>query len=198
MNYTDELFGCEEKNGVSAEVSLDSLNGRIENLNGLDDVKQELRSLIGILNVQSLRCKMGIHSSECSLHYIFKGCTDEDGATVAKILADAFCYFGFAKQGKVTEVNSKDLYSEKVGESWRKTVDVISSSVGGVLLIKEPYLLSKLENGDEVLNAVIKEMEDHRGELYVILSGDGERMEDFLNANSIYYCRIPGTINFEY
>ena len=57
---------------------------------------------------------------------------------------------------------------------------------GSILFIDEAYSLvdSSCSSGDEVINKIIKEMENHRDDTIVIFAGYPKEMKEFLSKNS--------------
>lgn len=67
------------------------------------------------------------------------------------------------------------------------------------LFIDEAYALAKGHENDfgkEAIDVLVKAMEDHRGELVVILAGYEGEMNDLLNMNPGLESRIPFKLSF--
>ena len=97
------------------------------------------------------------------------------------------------------EVGRKDLIGEYVGHTAAKTKKVIERAIGGVLFIDDAYSLIQGSDGDygyECIATLIKEMEDYRDDLCVILAGYPEEMERLINANPSFKSRIQFFIDF--
>lgn len=80
-----------------------------------------------------------------------------------------------------------------------KVHDIVKSAIGGVLFIDEAYSLVSDGKGGfegEAIDTLIKEMEDHRHEICIILAGYTNEMNDLLNQNPGFKSRIQFTINF--
>lgn len=85
------------------------------------------------------------------------------------------------------------------GQTALKTQKVIDQAMGGVLFIDEAYSLlpnSDKDYGNEVIATLIKEMEDQRDNLCVILAGYPQEMEELLKSNSGFESRIAFKIDF--
>lgn len=84
-----------------------------------------------------------------------------------------------------------------VGQTAMKTQKVIQQALGGVLFIDEAYsLLSDDNYSRECISTLIKEIEDNRDNLCVILAGYSQEMEELLKSNSGFESRIAFKIDF--
>lgn len=101
------------------------------------------------------------------------------------------------------EAQRNDLIGKYVGQTAPKTKEVIDRANGGVLFIDEAYSISAYikdeggrDYGAECIATLIKEMEDKRDSLCVILAGYSKEMEHMLNVNPGFESRIQFKINF--
>lgn len=67
---------------------------------------------------------------------------------------------------------------------------------GGVLFMDEAYQLVKDPVGKQILDLLLKKMEDGIGKMCVIFAGYKEEMESFFEHNPGLSSRIPWTFNF--
>ncbi|CAJ1424792.1 unnamed protein product [Effrenium voratum] len=80
-----------------------------------------------------------------------------------------------------------------------KVQKVVKEALGGVLFIDEAYALvqgGRDNFGVEAVDTLIKEMEDNRAHLIVILAGYTKEMEDFFNSNPGFQSRVPFSFHF--
>ena len=78
-----------------------------------------------------------------------------------------------------------------------KTAEVVASAAGGVLFIDEAYSLAGDQYGNEAVDTLVKEMEDRRDDLVVIVAGYPAPMAVFIAANPGLASRFRTTIEFD-
>ena len=86
-----------------------------------------------------------------------------------------------------------------MGWTAQKVHDTVEKAIGGVLFIDEAYSLVADRRGgfeDEAIATLIKEMEDHRNEVCIILAGYTDEMKNLIQLNPGFESRIQFTINF--
>ena len=179
--------------------ALDAIRAEINELVGLAPVKEYVFGLADNLQVQQRRAAAGLKTASLSMHMIFTGNPGTGKTTIARLVAKYLKAIGALKGGQLVEVTRADLVGRYTGHTAPLTNSVIESALGGVLFIDEAYSLYRGEQdsfGLEVIDTLVKGMEDHRNELVVILAGYTREMEIFLTANSGLASRFPNKIEF--
>jgi hypothetical protein len=81
-----------------------------------------------------------------------------------------------------------------IGHTGPKTKEMITRSFGGILFIDEAYGLAQSDDGNdfghEVIDTLLKAMEDYRDQLVVIVAGYREPMNVFINSNPGFRSRF--------
>lgn len=190
-------FGRNINSTVEQEVSniLDELN----NLVGLSEVKTAVKEILDYMQLQNRRRELGFKNEDMSLNMIFTGNPGTGKTTIARLISRLFKESGILKRGQLVEVTREDLVGEYIGQTSAKTLDKVKEAYGGVLFIDEAYSLAQggdSDYGREAIATLIKEMEDNRDKLMVIMAGYTEEMDELLNLNTGLRSRIGFTIQF--
>ncbi|GAC40741.1 ATPase [Paenibacillus popilliae ATCC 14706] len=159
----------------------------LDDMIGLEKIKEFVFSMYAILQVRKLRKAEGLKVDEQVFHMIFKGNPGTGKTTVARIIAKMFKTMGLLGKGHLIEVERADLVGEYIGHTAQKTREVIKKAIGGVLFIDEAYSLARggeKDFGKECIDTLVKAMEDQKNDFVLILAGYPNEMDDLLDTNS--------------
>jgi probable Rubsico expression protein CbbX len=177
--------------------TLDALD---RELVGLSPVKTRVREIAALLLVDRLRRAVGLEAAPPSLHMSFTGNPGTGKTTVALRMAALLRSLGYVRKGHLVAVTRDDLVGQYIGHTAPKTKEVLKKAMGGVLFIDEAYYLYRPENerdyGQEAIEILLQAMENHRGDLVVILAGYQDRMERFFQSNPGLSSRIAHHLDF--
>ena len=182
--------------GNELEDALQELNDLI----GLESVKQEVLACINLLRINNMRKEKGLPELQTSNHMVFTGHPGTGKTTVARIMAKIYKSLGVVSKGQLVETDRAGLVAGYMGQTALKTAQVIKKAKGGVLFIDEAYSLSSEDGsndyGKEAIDTLVKGMEDYRDDLVVIVAGYVDEMKKFINMNPGLRSRFNKYINF--
>ena len=190
-----------EEAPVPEPPNLEEVLAELDSLCGLEQVKRDVKSLINLVKVRRLRQEAGLPVPPMSLHLVFMGNPGTGKTTVARLLAKIYHAIGVLSKGQLVEVDRSGLVAGFVGQTALKTQEVVQKAIGGVLFIDEAYALVNQENGNdfghEAIEVILKNMEDHRDDLIVIVAGYTNLMEKFIRSNPGLESRFNKYFYFE-
>lgn len=217
-NLIDEIIRRQsvriiEKNVEEADTNLiipEDIKGedKLKNF----DLEKELAGIIGLKSVKDFvraqyrmclaaekrrKADLKVDTTQ-SLNMIFAGNPGTGKTTIARVVADMFKSMGLLKKGQLVETDKAGLIAEYVGQTAKKTEEVFKSAIGGVLFIDEAYAITNGGSsfGQECIDTLVKLIEDHKGEIIVILAGYSKEMSDFMKSNSGLESRFSLRIDF--
>lgn len=196
---------CSDKNVVYSkdliESELDQFLIELNNLIGLENVKRDVLANINLLKINNLRKEKGLPELQTSRHMVFTGQPGTGKTTVARIMANIYKTLGVVSKGHLVETDRSGLVAGYVGQTALKTAQVIKKAKGGILFIDEAYSLtpddSRNDFGKEVVDTLVKGMEDYRDDLVVIVAGYTDEMTKFIDVNPGLRSRFNKFINFD-
>ena len=170
----------------------------LQEMAGLSDIKRIVDEVIDSARIQKLRSDMGMDSYKTSLHMVFTGNPGSAKTTVARLIAQIFLKEGVITSGKYIECGRADLVGKYVGWTAKIVRSKFREARGGILFIDEAYSLVDDANsfGDEAINTIVQEMENHRDDVIVIFAGYPEKMKAFLDKNEGLRSRIAFHLDF--
>ena len=172
----------------------------LDELIGLESVKEEVHTLANFAKIQQQRKAQGLKVPKMSFHLVFTGSPGTGKTTVARIVARIYKDLGILKSGHTVETDRSGLVAEYVGQTATKTNAVIDSALNGVLFIDEAYALvpenAGSDYGQEAISTLLKRMEDDRDKLVVIIAGYPNEMKRFIDSNPGLQSRFTRYINF--
>ena len=177
---------AEPKEELPPPEKMEDLLKELDSYIGLDVVKDEVRSLINMVQVYKLRREHDLPTTDMSLHMVFTGNPGTGKTMMARMMARIYRSLDILSRGQLVEVDRSGLVAGYVGQTAIKTQKVIEKAMGGVLFIDEAYALNgRSENdfGQEAIDTILKAMEDHRDDLVVIVAGYTDLMDRFIHSN---------------
>jgi SpoVK/Ycf46/Vps4 family AAA+-type ATPase len=187
--------------GYGDTPTVEGAVGELDELIGLEPVKQQVRVIVAQLLTARLRDQRGI-GSQPPTRFVFMGAPGTGKTTVARILGRLFAALGLLARPDMVKVQPADLAGEGVGATATKTDQLIDSARSGVLFIDaapSPHNTGCDEGdvlGAEAVRTLLKRAEDHRDPLVIILAGHPAGLNRLLRSDPGLASRFPTRIEF--
>ncbi len=187
---------------IDPDVSLDDVMKDLDGLVGLAEIKTKVKEYAEYLRFIQLRKDKGFKEPAMpQMHAVFTGNPGTGKTTVAKMLGRIYNKMGLLSKGHVHEVDRADLVGEYIGQTAPKVKEAIKKAKGGILFIDEAYALSRSKEdnkdfGREVIEILVKELSDGRGDIAIIFAGYPSEMETFLDSNAGLKSRLNLKFDF--
>lgn len=186
--------------GMKDERAIGTARKELEEMIGLSSAKKVIHKAIANYKLKKLCMDRGIQKERASLHMVFTGNPGTAKTTVARLFAEIMKDEKVLPTGTFVEVGRADLVGDHVGATAPMVKRKFKEAQGGVLFIDEAYsLCDGYENGfgDEAINTLVQEMENHRDDVIVIFAGYPAPMKQFLDRNPGMLSRIAFHVEFE-
>lgn len=169
------------------------------NMVGLSEAKKVLQQALDYYKVQKLLREKNLPADSPTMHMVFTGNPGTAKTSVARLFARIMEKNKLLSKGTLVEVGRSDLVGRYVGWTAPMIKEKFKKASGGILFIDEAYSLVDDRDGsygDEAINTIVQEMENHRDDVVVIFAGYPDKMELFLQKNPGMRSRIAFHISF--
>lgn len=196
-----DVFVSSDKKKLNLVVNDKDLQlamAELNELTGMDNIKQELNELVKLIRFYNEMGKDVVN--KFSLHSVFTGNPGTGKTTLARIIAKVYKALGLLERGHIIEVDREGLIAGYVGQTALKTQEKVDAAMGGILFIDEAYALAEgggqHDFGKEAIEVILKRMEDQRGKFGVIVAGYPDNMQRFIEMNPGLKSRFDKLFHF--
>lgn len=196
-----DVFVSSDKKKLNLVVNDKDLQlamAELNELTGMDNIKQELNELVKLIRFYNEMGKDVVN--KFSLHSVFTGNPGTGKTTLARIIAKVYKALGLLERGHIVEVDREGLIAGYVGQTALKTQEKVDAAMGGILFIDEAYALAEgggqHDFGKEAIEVILKRMEDQRGKFGVIVAGYPDNMQRFIEMNPGLKSRFDKLFHF--
>ncbi|MDA8886613.1 AAA family ATPase, partial [Bacteroidia bacterium] len=181
-------LNLKNKTALENKANVDKTLSELDDLIGLDSVKDRIKEYANYLEFISIRKDKGLsEDDQINLNCVFKGNPGTGKTTIARKLGKIYKQLGLLSKGHVHEVDRADLVAEFIGQTAPKTKAAIKKAAGGILFIDEAYSLARKDDdskdfGKEAIEILLKELSDGQ-DIAIIAAGYPMEIDTFLESN---------------
>lgn len=199
--------GAEELAGAAAAEKraalLDEATEELDRQIGMTGLKEQIRTFRARMRMAEKRREMGLKTTKSANHMVFVGPPGTGKTTVARIIAKVLCGLGIVGTKNVVEVSGRELLGQYVGHSEENLRQALARAKNGVLFLDEAYALVQDRTsgvdpfGQAIVDELVKQLEDQRDSLVVIIAGYENDIERLLASNDGLRSRFAHRFRFE-
>ncbi|MEV0402891.1 hypothetical protein [Actinoallomurus sp. NPDC050550] len=188
----------EDFSGVAEEIEpalrapgdVDGFLRSLDEMIGLDEVKQTVGDLVTEARLAAERAAQGLPSGNPSRHLVFLGRPGTGKRTVAGLIGGMYAALNILDSGQVVVCSARDFAG---ADAAAKVAAQVDRAVGGVLLIEDASLLDRTS---VAVTALLQNMEERRDKFLVICSSEPDEMDGFLLANPGFRAEFGAIVEF--
>ena len=175
---------------------------RLDEMIGLQSVKEKIHSLSRLTALASKRKELGLPINGVSLHACFVGNPGTGKTSIAEIMGQIYKELGLLSRGHVVRVERKNLVGRYYDSELRGIEQAIESAQGGVLFIDEAYNLYVPEDprdpGKRILETLLTALSDEtRRDWMLIFAGYPDEIDKMMEANPGIKSRVNEKFHFD-
>jgi SpoVK/Ycf46/Vps4 family AAA+-type ATPase len=173
---------------------------KLKKMVGLDKIKDEI---INFILYYLIYTKKNENNEPSHMKHIsIEGSPGCGKTKLAKIISKILIGLGILENNKIVYAKRTDLIGTHLGETGKKTQNIINKALGGVLFIDEAYSLGCDEKKDifskECIDIITQNLSDNKSKFVCIIAGYTEELESsFFSVNPGLVRRFPFRFKIE-
>ncbi len=182
-----------------ADIKTKAKGKAYEELNEMPGIESAKKIINRAVKCHKAQKVFKVDDNRLSMNMVFTGNPGTAKTTVARLLARILRENDCVRTGVFVETGRAELVGKYVGWTAKIIRKKYREATGGVLFIDEAYSLLDGRGGsfgDEAINTIVQEMENHREDVITIFAGYSDRMEEFLERNPGLKSRISFYVPF--
>lgn len=191
-----------DQHASEARKDLADAEATLKAMIGLDEVKQQVRSLKATTVARILRERKGHTSTAVTNHLLMMGPPGVGKTEVARVIARTFCGLGILPDREVLETSKEALAGQFVGSVETQTREFLASAIGKTVFFDEfgELLHGGYAGGDPIgqaiVAAIVPWMENNRDKAVFIAAGYPRGCQKVIDSNAGLQGRFATTIQF--
>ncbi len=193
-DYLNEIYDIDPTETERTAMTLVDEMFYKQGIIGMEEVREQLNQIYSSIENDKIR---GSESEKKSYNFVITGNPGTGKTVVSRLIGEILHKIGVIKSDEMIEADRSTLVSEYESMTSKLVKEVLDDvrDKGCLLFIDEAYSLYKPDthgdHGQEAIDTLLKDMEDHRGEYSVIIAGYKKQIEEMLeNANPGFKSRF--------
>jgi len=176
------------------------LDMKMQGIIGLPELKKQIQNFYWRVKLDRLRRKAGYFvNNDEAIILVFKGNPGVGKTMFGRLIAQLLFKIDIIPSDKFVEAQRDQLVGSHIGETEKKTQELLDQTHGGVLFVDEAYRLNVKDSdkdfGKEAINTLMKAM-TVKGKV-IVLAGYPREMAEFVAVNPGIQRRITYEFTFD-
>jgi AAA+ superfamily predicted ATPase len=195
------LLNLEQRNNIhlSDERKVEKYIAEVNNLVGLEGVKNVFNRILASIKVDKLKKDRSITSNPKNLNSLFIVEAGSGTTTMARLFAKSLKESGRLTKGQLIEIDSSTFYGLSKIDAYLTMDELSKKLLGNVILVNDTTASLQCSNdfSDSLLQYFLKKLYIISDDVVVILAGAKDEMEMLINNFPVLENQFPNQFLFE-